>query len=110
MGKRASQETVKNRIEQIARDLAKIDPIKVILFGSFARGDYHEASDFDLVVIKETDAPFLKRGLEVLEAIKAKYYVDALVYTPEELEQMVEQDNPLIIDALSEGQVIYERK
>jgi hypothetical protein len=110
MGKRASREIVEDQIEQIARDLAKINPIRAILYGSYARGDYHEASDFDLLVIKETDLPFLKRGLEVLEAVETKVHVEPLVYTPQEIDEMIKLGNPLILDALSEGRVIYERK
>lgn len=98
------------QIERVVRDLAKIDPIKVILFGSYARGDYHEASDFDLLIVKETDEPFLRRGIEVLEVVKGAPYVDALVYTPEEMAIMLEEGNPLMLDALREGQVIYERQ
>lgn len=110
MGKRASREVVEQLIGQVARDMAKLDPVKVILFGSFARGDYHEASDIDLLVIKETDVPFLRRGLEVLEAIDARVHIEPFVYTPQEVKQMVDDQNPLILDALSEGKVIYERK
>ena len=110
MGKRASREAVEQLIAQIARDIAKLDPVKVILFGSLARGDYHEASDIDLLVIKETDVPFLRRGLEVLEAVEARAQIEPFVYTPDEVDRMIADGNPLILDALSEGRVIYERR
>ena len=36
--------------------------------------------------------------------------VDLLVYTPQELEDMVKRDNPFITHALEEGVVIYEAR
>lgn len=37
------------------KDLLGISLIKIILFGSFARGDYHQDSDIDIMVL--VDAP-----------------------------------------------------
>ena len=39
-------------IDLIIEDLKKYEPEKIILFGSFARGEIDEYSDIDLVIIK----------------------------------------------------------
>lgn len=91
-------------IETILRDYGPVE--KIILFGSAARGDADEYSDIDLIIVKETDKPFVRRSVE------APYFrisSDIFVYTPREFEQMKEDENPFIESALKEGIVLYER-
>jgi predicted nucleotidyltransferase len=90
--------------------LIPYDPIKVILFGSFARGDYHAGSDVDLIIIKETDQRFTDRIGTVLEICKSDLAIEPLVYTPAEIERMQYRENDFILTALQEGQIIYEKK
>ncbi len=48
----------KDLIEEIVRRLvAAIDPDRIILFGSRARGDSGPDSDLDLLIIKDTVEP-----------------------------------------------------
>ena len=79
---------------------------KIILFGSYARGDTDEYSDLDLILIKKTDKRFVERLGEVP---LLPVHADVLVYTPEEFEQMKENENPFILSALESAKVIYER-
>lgn len=37
-------------------------------------------------------------------------HADILVYTPEELRKMLEEENPFITQALNEGKVVYEAR
>ena len=55
------------------------------------RGQVSEWSDLDLVIIKETEAPFLDRTRQVLELLKPQVGVDVLVYTPKEFEQLSQE-------------------
>jgi predicted nucleotidyltransferase len=86
------------------------DPEKVVLFGSMARGNVAEWSDLDLLIVKETDEPFLDRSVRVALLCRAMVGVDYLVYTPAELANMIERGNPFILQALGDGQVLYERR
>ena len=84
-------------------------PQRVIVFGSFARGDTHELSDLDLIVVKETDERFFERIARVRDACAdLEVDVQPLVYTPAELRQMLEQGNGFLETALAEGVVAYE--
>ena len=84
-------------------------PQRVIVFGSFARGDTHEGSDLDLIVVKETDERFFERIARVRDACAdLEVDVQPLVYTPAELRQMLEQGNGFLETALAEGVVTYE--
>jgi len=82
---------------------------KAILFGSIARGEETRHSDVDLILIQNTRKRFLKRYDGLLFALvqaAGKYAVDALIYTPRELEAIKERK--FIRRALSEGITLYE--
>ncbi len=84
-------------------------PQRIIVFGSFARGDTHELSDLDLIVVAQTDERFFDRIGRVRDAC-ADVNVDVrpLVYTPAELAQMLDEGNDFLETALAEGVVAYE--
>ncbi|MBI4442532.1 MAG: nucleotidyltransferase domain-containing protein [Acidobacteria bacterium] len=79
---------------------------KIILFGSYARGDADEYSDLDLILVKKTTKRFVERLVEVP---LLPVHADVFVYTPEEFEQMKEDENPFIMSALESARVLYER-
>jgi predicted nucleotidyltransferase len=85
------------------------DPLRVIVFGSFARGDTHEDSDLDLIVVKETEERFFRRIGRVRDACPdLGIDVQPLVYTPAELGEMLASGNSFLETALAEGVVAYE--
>jgi len=84
-------------------------PDKIILFGSYPAGRVSEWSDLDLVIVKETDAPFLDRVRRVLALVKPRVGVDVLVYTPQEFEQLGNERLFLREEVVGKGKVIYER-
>ena len=96
-------------IDRVVAGIMGYEPETIILFGSAARGDADEYSDIDLIVIKDTDKRFVQRMVDVLAFIPKDVAVDAIVYTPQEFETMVEMGNPFMEQALGEGKVVYER-
>jgi predicted nucleotidyltransferase len=99
--------------EELARVLERLKayaPQKVILYGSFARGDYHALSDVDLLIVKDTSRPFVQRIGDVLEYVDSPLRIEPMVYTSVELARMQDSGNPFLIGALAEGRVLYERK
>jgi len=91
----------------IQRLVSEYQPRTVILFGSRARGDYHEESDIDLLLVKDTGEPFLKRPDRVMAILQDKPNIQVLVYTPLEIEKMLQRGNDFIETILSEGVVLY---
>jgi predicted nucleotidyltransferase len=86
-------------------------PEKLILFGSVAQGEIYEWSDLDLVVVKKTDKSWLERTEEVLRLVRPKVGLDVLVYTPEEMESLVDERRVFALDEIIyKGAVIYERR
>lgn len=100
-------------IKLIADCIAReYQPDKIILFGSWARGDASEQSDIDLLVISDHEAhlPRYKRGLDVrLQLSQFPVPKDILFYTHEDVERWRDVPQTFIHTILREGQVLYER-
>lgn len=87
-------------------------PQKVIVFGSVARGEIRKDSDIDLLIIKNSDKkrPFrIKDVFAAIRGLDRSYSLDALVYTPAELEKRVSLGDYFITRVLAEGKVLYGR-
>ncbi len=101
---------MEERLDVLLKALQRYYPERIILFGSAARGEADAESDLDVLVIKDTPEPFVQRLETMAELCPAGIHADILVYTPEELAQMVADDNPFILRALQEGRVVYEAR
>jgi predicted nucleotidyltransferase len=100
--------TADPHLDEIVRLLRDYEPERIILFGSRARGEADEYSDYDLIVIKRTGRPFLERLRDMVPYLVAfGRTADILVYTPEEFEQMREIGLGWMVQ--QEGVVLYER-
>ena len=96
-------------IDQVVSGLMAYSPEKIILFGSAARGEADEHSDLDIIIVKNTDERFFQRLADVTAYLPRDMSIDVLVYTPQELQGMVEGGNPFIESALSDAKVLYEK-
>ena len=108
--RRLTPAAVQAMLDRLVACLADYDPQQVWLFGSYARGDYHAASDIDLLIVKETALPYNERAADVwrvCDACGSHGALEPLVYTPAEFARMRAQRNPLIERALQEGRLIY---
>jgi predicted nucleotidyltransferase len=92
------------RIEAIAR------PERVILFGSRARGDARSDSDFDLLVIAESDEPRYRRAAPLYAALAdVPVEADVMVYTPAEVDEWRAVPQAFVTTAIREGHILYEK-
>ncbi|MDA1349917.1 MAG: nucleotidyltransferase domain-containing protein [Chloroflexi bacterium] len=82
---------------------------KAIVFGSYARGEADEYSDLDLIIVANTARPFFERLKDFMGVFDVwRRGLDMLIYTPDELEEMLAERRPFIELAMEEGVVIYE--
>ena len=99
-----------DQIQQMADVIAReFEPEKIILFGSYARGDAHEDSDVDLIVVKSTD----RDVRDVAAAIGARVWrvpvaKDILVRTPEQFERECAVCWTVFHKATQQGRVLFE--
>lgn len=102
-----TKEQIQVELEQIVKDLLPYHPEKIILFGSIARGDYHEFSDVDLLIVKNTDKRFIDRIGEVYELLHTRMPVEPFVYSEDELNTMLNNKNGFIENVMKEGIILY---
>lgn len=102
-----TREDIDRIVEMLAGDF-KAE--KIILFGSFARGEETEQSDIDLLVVAPTQLapheryPAVRRLLHDFPAA-----FDIVVKTPEEYRRWRSVVNHVVYFADKYGRVIYER-
>ena len=92
----------------------EVDPERIILFGSRARGDATENSDVDLLVVETgpfgADRSRLTREASLYRAL-AGFDIDAdvLVRSRDEVDYWSDSLNNVVGRALREGKTLYER-
>ncbi|MBT3274413.1 MAG: nucleotidyltransferase domain-containing protein [Spirochaetales bacterium] len=63
-------------------------------FGSFLSERFTRHSDIDLIIVKDTDIPFLERPLEFDYLREFALSLDILVYTLAEFEKLITDPSP----------------
>ena len=97
------------RLRRLVALLMEYQPERILLFGSHARGQADEFSDYDIMVIKRTERSFLERLEDMVPYLVAfDRPAEILVYTPDEYERMGERGLGWIVR--KEGIILYERK
>ncbi len=98
-------------LQTIADRIAEaIHPQKIILFGSWARGEHSPHSDIDLLVIQESDLPRPQRYGQVRRLFWGMGLpMDILVYTPEEFARYQSVPGSFSHTVAREGRVLYAR-
>lgn len=95
--------------ERLTPPLRSAGAQRAIVFGSHARQEADASSDLDLVIIAETDLPFLDRFRAFTGVFDAyRRPMEMLVYTPDEFAGMIENENPFIEQVVKDGVIIYE--
>ena len=105
-----SGEMIERMTRQIVRE---VDPQRILLFGSWARGQADEHSDVDFLVVERE--PFGRNRSRRREAVRIwrclsefRIPTDILVYSISEVAQWKDSSHHVIGLALREGKVLYE--
>ena len=88
-----------------------IDPEKIILFGSQAKGNAKEDSDYDICILKDS----IKKRRQVTQNLYMEFFgsnlaIDLIVETPNRFEEL--KDNPyMVYKSINEnGVLIYDKR
>ena len=93
--------------ERIAADHPQVT--RILLFGSFARGDFGTRSDMDLLILlKDSSLPIRDRIAQFLEYCSG-YPADVFPLTETELEGRLRENDPFWVRAVSEAIECYRR-
>ena len=93
------------------RAWAKESLVEVVLFGSYAKGREHEYSSIDLlIVIKSSAQRFIERKIELerlLNEDNEMPMIDTLVYTEEEILELINKMESFVISVIDEGILLW---
>ncbi len=103
--KRIPQKAIDQVVKQIVE---KFKPQKIILFGSYARGNPRPESDVDLLVIMNTPLKESQQSLEIRRHLDVMFGMDLIVHTPKRLKERVDMGDWFLRDVLKEGKVLYK--
>jgi predicted nucleotidyltransferase len=97
---------IKNRI---AQDLRKINPDKIILFGSLVHNTFVEnKSDIDLLIIKDTNDRLADRYSQARLSLTLDLPFDIFVLSQKELDEKL-KSSFFFREILERGEIIYDK-
>ena len=102
-------------IDELLKDITQrirviSDPDQIILFGSYARGDFTSQSDLDLLVIKKEVISINEETSRIYTALAdLAMPIDVIVMRKAYIERYGDLVGTLARPALREGKVLYAR-
>jgi len=93
--------------QHLVEQLKAMGAVKVILFGSLARGQLSLFSDIDLLALFDQEQPARELTRWVYQNIQAREGVDILAYSQKGFQKV--RERPFFRHILREGKVLYER-
>ena len=112
------EKTTTGELENIVSCLMTVDPYRVVLFGSATAGKRKLESDFDLLVVLDSEAipRTYEERMEVRTAVRKSIRkvnrdipVDLVVYTRAEYELLRKQGASFLGRIESTGKTLYEK-
>lgn len=99
--------TVETMVQRIADGF---DPEKIIIFGSYARGEIDRDSDLDLLIVMHVEGSLRQKANEIdLMLADRTLPLDLIVVTPEQFARQKDVIGTIVREAVKDGKVVYER-
>ncbi len=96
-------------IQELARQIVdQFHPQKVMLFGSYAKGEPTEGSDVDLMVVIETDEHPLHVAARISASIDHPFPLDIIVRRAAELDAYLAEKSLFETEVVTKGITLYE--
>jgi len=109
--RREMRERVIREVKVFAKSLREVlGSITVVLVGSYARGDFNEWSDIDLlIIVAEADPNPLKRYDKILDLlVKYSLPIEPIIVTKGEFLKGLKKKNPLFMEAIKLGVILCD--
>jgi len=99
------------QIQNLAKCIAEqFRPEKILLFGSYARGNPTPDSDVDLLVVLPHTGKSWRLAAQIRGSLQAEYPLDLVVRSPEEMRRRLAEGDPFLLDIETNGEVLYENR
>jgi len=100
--------TILSEVKQELKKLYKDDLIDIILYGSYARGDYNENSDVDLLVVLKSIETAGKETDKIVDAIYdiSLKYNTLISVVPVSFDDYKRINSPLLLNVRQEGVLV----
>jgi uncharacterized protein len=94
--------------QAVARLVEAANPERIVLFGSYARGDARADSDLDFLVVESEVTDRAREMVRLSRALRSlRVPVDVLVVSRDELERYGREAGSVYWWALKEGRVLH---
>ena len=97
------------RLKQITDTIvAAMNPRRILLFGSRARGDGGPDSDYDLLIEMDSALSIPQRGMAIDKLFLRRHFsMDVFVFTPAEIRDLRDRLGSVVYTAEREGVTLY---
>ncbi len=97
------------QIEELGRRIAEeFQPQRIVLFGSYARGQATPDSDVDLLIITPIEKRPADKAVQIMLKVRPAFPVDLIVRTPEKVRERLAIDDGFMREILEQGITLYE--
>lgn len=102
-------------LKEITRVIIEaVNPLNIILFGSYVRGNAASGSDLDFLIVEEYPFDLSRSRRKEIGNIHrllkhVRIPMDILVYSKQEFYKWMDAKNHIIAHAVKEGRILYER-
>ncbi|MBN1974530.1 MAG: nucleotidyltransferase domain-containing protein [Sedimentisphaerales bacterium] len=98
-----------NEIKEFGKQIGEqFHAERVILFGSYAQGNFTSDSDVDLLVIGQFEGRSVDKSVEIRMKLRPHFPVDILIRTPEKVLQRIKMGDCFMKEIIDKGKVLYE--
>jgi predicted nucleotidyltransferase len=96
---------IRRYIRQVAEHF---QPEQIILFGSYARGNPHQDSDVDILVVMPARNE-IDQSVRILRTFDPPFSTDLIVRTPQHLARGLADEDWFLREIVETGKVLYEK-
>lgn len=82
-------------------------PVRIVLFGSYAKGNPGADSDVDLLVVMPFKGSGVSKAAEIIRRLRPSFAIDLVIRTPDDVDRRVAM-NDFFLKEATNGKLLYE--